>query len=89
MEVGSSAAAEAPPQQQQQAQPPAGQAQAGALPCKTAAFEANVGGSPCQFSITAYSDRLMVIASQLGTLGSVSGAGGERGAGRCGGGLRG
>ena len=45
--------------------------QPGALPCRSATFSAEVEGRPTEFALTGYSDRLLVVASQLGSLGSV------------------
>ena len=40
-------------------------------PLPTASWNAPIGGIDCAFSLTAYADRLLVIASQTGTLGAV------------------
>lgn len=45
--------------------------QPGTLPFRSTTFEADVEGRPTEFSLTGYSDRLLVVASQLGSLGSI------------------
>lgn len=52
-------------QQEQRRQPTA------AFPVKTATFEAAVGGVCCALSLSAYADRLLVVASAVGALGVV------------------
>lgn len=42
-----------------------------ALPCRSESFSAEVGGQPADFLLTAYADRLLVVCTQLGTLGSI------------------
>lgn len=44
---------------------------AGSSPLPTASWQALIGGIDCAFAVTAYADRLLVIASQTGTLGAV------------------
>ncbi|PRW61483.1 Proteasome assembly chaperone 3 [Chlorella sorokiniana] len=41
------------------------------LPFRTETFTANVEGRPTEFALTGYADRLLVVASQLGSLGSI------------------
>ena len=41
------------------------------LPFRSEIFEAEVEGRRTQFALTGYTDRLLVVASQLGSLGSV------------------
>lgn len=42
-----------------------------ALPCRSESFSAEVGGHAADFLLTAYADRLLVVCTQLGTLGSI------------------
>lgn len=42
-----------------------------AFPAPTAQFTAQIGGQPAYLALTAYADRLMVVCTQLGTLGAV------------------
>ncbi len=44
---------------------------AAALPCRSESFCSEVGGRPADFLLTAYADRLLVVCTQLGTLGSI------------------
>ncbi|PSC70604.1 Proteasome assembly chaperone 3 [Micractinium conductrix] len=48
------------------------------VPLRSEAFEAEVGGAVARCLLTAYADRLLVIVSQLGTLGSIISAERER-----------
>lgn len=41
------------------------------LPCQSCTWSVPIEGIDCSFAITAYTDRLLVIASQTGTLGAV------------------
>ncbi len=41
------------------------------FPVRTQQFDASIGGVPTAFVLSAYSDRILVIATQLGTLGTV------------------
>ncbi len=45
--------------------------QASALPFRSTTFTAEVDGRPTEFALTGYSDRVLVVASQLGSLGSI------------------
>ena len=46
-------------------------AAAAALPAPSSAFTASISGRDTDFLITCYTDRVMVVATQLGTLGTV------------------
>jgi proteasome assembly chaperone 3 len=41
------------------------------FPVRSQQFDANVAGVPTAFLLSAYSDRVMIVATQLGTLGTV------------------
>ncbi len=41
------------------------------FPVRTQQFDASIGGVPTAFLLSAYSDRILVVATQLGTLGTV------------------